>query len=218
MNLGLSVAGGEVAEGFEAWPEDKLPQTGSYKGKLKVLQLAKTGANSAKYPNCPMLRVGVELTDAGVATGFTAFRQLLLHDDFVRYVNQFLRALTDGSDAELAKIQKAFENNLVVDEREINVLKIGTYKVNSPEGQLPMLVSIKRGSYTPKGSTTPVANAQIQSFLLSEGASTGGSTKADEEPAAEEEDVDLTEDAEESTEDGSIFEDAEEDVSEEASV
>jgi hypothetical protein len=204
FNLGLNVSEGGVAEGYAAWPEDKLPQTGSYDGKLKVLQLAKTGPN-AKNPNCNMLKVGVELVDAGEATGYVAFRNIVLIENTVPFVNQFLRALTDGSDAELAKIQRAFENNLVVDEREVNVLKIGTYKINSPEGELPIKVSIKRGSYTPQGSTTPVANAQISSFLLSEGAPARGGSAVADEPVAEEADVDVTEDEPVDADD--IFED-----------
>lgn len=210
MNLGLNVSSGGVAEGYEAWPEDKLPDTGSYTGKLKVLQLTKTGPDAKKYPNTNMLRVGVELTNAGPATGFVAFRNILLVEDSVPYVNQFLRSITDGSDAALAKIQKAFETSLVVDEREVNVLKIGTLKINSPEGDRPIKVSIKRGSYTPKGSTTSVANAQISSFLLNEDAqssSGGGSSAAEEAPVEEEADVDL--DAGEETADESIFEDEE---------
>jgi hypothetical protein len=213
LNLNLNVAGQGVAEGYEAWPEDKLPDTGSYTGKLKVCQITKTGPNAAKYPNAPMLRVGVELTNAGPATGFVAFRNLLLVDDSVPYVNQFLRSITDGSDAALAKIQKAFENNTVLDEREVNVLKIGTVKVNSPEGELPIKVSIKRGSYTPKGSTVPVANAQIASFLLREDAESGsaGGSSAAEEVAAEEADVDL--DTPEETADETIFDDETEEAS-----
>lgn len=201
LNLGIKTSDVGAAEGYEAWPEDKLPETGSYSGKLKVCQLGKTSA-TAKNPNKLMLKVGVELVDAGPATGFVAFRNLVLIDSVAPYVNQFLRALTNGSDAEFDKIRKAFDSGPVVDERQINILKIGQWKINSPEGELPIKVSIKRGSYTPTGSTTPVATANINSFLLNANpsASGGGVVEDDDEPVAEEadDDVDLTEEADES--------------------
>jgi hypothetical protein len=148
-----------------------------------------------------MLKVGVELINAGVATGFVAFRNLVLIDSVAPYVNQFLRALTDGSDAEFDKIRKAFDSGPVVDERQKNILKIGTWKINSPEGEIPVKVAVKQRSYIPDGQTNAVRTAGIEAFLLTPNPAAAGGGVSDEEPVEEEDtDVDLTED-----EDGSIF-------------
>ena len=198
LNLGINTSAVGAAEGYEAWPEDKLPETGSYSGKLKIVQLDRT-SEKAKNPNKLMLKIGVELVDAGPATGYVAFRNLVLIDSVAPYVNQFLRALTNGSDAEFDKIRKAFDSGPVVDERQKNILKIGNWKINSPEGELPVKVSIKNRPYDGRRV------AGIESFLLAANpSSSGGGVADDDEPVAEEDDddtgseVDLTSDTDES--------------------
>jgi hypothetical protein len=37
LNLGITTSGVGAAEGYESWPEDKLPKTGTYDGKLKIV-------------------------------------------------------------------------------------------------------------------------------------------------------------------------------------
>lgn len=213
MNLGLNGADQGAAQGYEAWPEDKLPPTGSYNGVLKVCQMTKTGPN-AKNPDAHMIKVGVEINDPGQDWhGYVAFRNLVIIDKTIPYVNQFLLALTDGSDAAFDKIKKAFwDNGPIVDERQVNVLKIGTYKVDSPEGKLPIKVSVKRGGYYQgqAPNQTWVANSNIDSFLVNEGGGSGGGSSAPVVVAAEEDEDD---DGVVTDESGSIFdEDAEEAV------
>jgi hypothetical protein len=197
FDFGLSGADVGAAEGYEAYG-GPLPKTGSYTGKLKIVQISET-SQKAKNPGAPMLKVGVEINDAdqGVA-GFVAFRNLVIVDSVIPFVNQFLRALTDGSDAEFEKVKKAFwDDGPVVDDTKKNIHKIGNYKINSPEGQLPIKVSLKQRSYTPEGSTESRTVCEINSFLLSEGAAGSGSSSSDDEPIAEEDDSD--------TSDGSVF-------------
>src|SRR4051812_48434357 len=96
LNLNIDGVDQDAAEGYASW-SGPLPETGSYPGKLKIVQIKKTG-QKAKNPGAPMLIVGVELLDAEPkeAIGYVAFRNLVLLDQTIPFVNQFLRALTDG--------------------------------------------------------------------------------------------------------------------------
>lgn len=189
FNLSLNMDQG-VAEGYESY-SGPLPKSGSYPGILKIVQMGKA-SERAKNPGAPMLKIGVELTDAepSEAIGFVAFRNLVLVDSVVPYINQFLRALTDGSDAELAKIQKAFQNGIVLDDQQKNVLRIGPWKIGSPEGQIPVKVAVKQRSFsvTVDGKEELRQSCGIESFLLSDrpSSSNGGA----DEPVAEEDDDD----------------------------
>ena len=218
FNLDINGVDVGAAEGYEAYG-GPLPKTGSYPGKLKICQIVYT-SQTAKNPNKPMLKIGVELTDCDPpeAVGFVAFRNIVLIDSVIPFANQFLLALTDGSDAEFEKIKKAFYvNGPVVDESKKNILRIGTWKINSPTGELPVKVSVKQRSYL-SNSVPPESKTScgIESFLLLDTANRsarGG--VSDDEPIAEEEIVENQEEIEpvDLDDDESLFDDEEESVS-----
>lgn len=202
FNLSINGVGDEIAEGFEDW-KGPLPPKGSYPAILKLvkvkqikgktdnrLQIMVTLNTGDEYDKCPVFG-GVNLTDQGIP-----------------YINQFLAALSDGSDADIEKIEKAFYAGFVVDEKKENVLKIGVKKINSPEGTLPIMISLGHNVY--EGQTRP----KINSYLLP-GAGLGAGPDAAEEDEVVEEDTEdepVVEVEADETDDGDIFdeEDAEE--------
>lgn len=172
----------------------ELPPTGAYNGKLKIVtvgeisQAAKNPANRGK----PKFNVGVELcnTPDGKYDGFVAWGSLNLIESGVPYVNQFLHALTDGSEKSITAMEKAFyESGPVVDDRRQHVLKIGTIKVDSPNGELPIRISIKKSSYFNAETKQTTESSRIESFLLG-GGSTIKAKPSTVEEVVEEEDID----------------------------
>jgi len=169
-----------AAEGREAWAGE-IPPTGTYKGILKVVQLktisqeASVEANRGK----PKLNIGVELTEAGQYSGYVAWANINLVDQSIPYVNQFLISLTDGSDAQFAAIKKAFypPNGFVTDDRKQHITAIGKWKIESPEGTIPVLVSVKKRGYIPKGNNETTFVADVDSFLIGGGGAKGVGAK-----------------------------------------
>jgi hypothetical protein len=197
FNLGINGVGQEVAEARQDW-DGPLPPKGVYPGILKIvrvkqikgktdnrLQILVTLNTGDEYDKCPVWG-GVNLTDQGIP-----------------YVNQFLAALTDGSDSEIDKIEKAFYAGFVVDEKKTEVIRIGTKKINSPEGTLPILISLGHNTWEGK------VNPKILSFLLPGGSSASTST-ATEEVVEEDDDEDDVSDVDAEPSDGGIFDDEDE--------
>jgi hypothetical protein len=204
FNLGISAKAGleaGAAEGREAWAGE-IPVTGVYEGVLKVMSIGVIGEN-AKNAGKPKFAIGVELrnTPGGTYDGYIAWGNLNMIDSSLPYINQFLLALTDGSDEQFTLIKKAFyETTPTVDERQKHVLKIGRWNVNSPKGELPITVSLKQrpGYFNPETKQTGQPTASIESYLVNENNS-GPSTSTTEIPVEEEAEVEL--DAEDETED-----------------
>jgi len=175
VNLGLTVSDAGVAEERQSWAGE-LPPTGSYKGFVKVLSLGTIGPE-AKNAGKPKLSVGVELrADKGSPAqkydGFIAWGNLNLIESAKPYINQFLMALTDGSDEQFAAIQKAFENNIETDARKKHIEKIGRWNVNSPNGELPIMVSLSNKPFHNEKTNTTTQQVRVESYLLG-----GGGTK-----------------------------------------
>lgn len=173
FNLGINISDAGVAEGREAW-SGELPPTGSYTGILKVVSIGTIGPEAVNAGK-PKLSIGVELrAEKGSPSqkydGFIAWGNLNLIESAAPYINQFLMALTDGSEESLAKIQQAFENNIVTDERKKHVVKIGSLNVNSPEGELPIKVSLSNTPFHNKKTGVTTQQVRIQSYLLNEDA------------------------------------------------
>lgn len=87
------------------WYDGPPPPNGVYKGKIKYLAIGKiaTGENKGGQ----RIAVVVEITEgkyrgAGIGTGLNLTKQ------GEPYVNQFLRSLTDGSEAQWKGIREAF--------------------------------------------------------------------------------------------------------------
>ena len=195
FNLDINGINEGAAEGREAW-SGEIPPTGTYSGVLKICQVGTIGANSAENAGKPRLKIGVELrgTPDKKYDGYVAFGGVNLIESGIPFVNQFLMALTDGSDAEFEKIKKAFYSGFVTDERRVNVTGIGRWNVNSPEGELPIKISLKQQPprFVPETKTTLPPTTQIQSFLVSDNPKRpGGSVTAPEAVVEEESPVDL---------------------------
>lgn len=183
FSLDINGVGQGAAEGRAGW-SGELPPTGAYTGKLKVVsvgaisQAAKNPANRGK----PKFNIGVELTDTmdGKYDGFIAWGSLNLIDSGIPYINQFLHALTDGSDKSTQAIEKAFyETGPIVDNEQKHVVKIGTLTINSPNGELPIKVAIKKSSYFNPETKQTTESSRIDSFLP------GGGTAVKPKPATE---------------------------------
>jgi hypothetical protein len=196
----------EAAAGREAWAGE-LPPTGSYEGVVKVIlvQTISDTAQVVENRGKPKLSVGVELqnTPEGKYDGYIAYNNLNLIDSSIPYINQFLLALTDGSDSEFEEIKKAFYGGFVTDERKQHVTAIGRWKTNSPNGTLPIKVSVKKRSYKDKSDETQYVS-EVSSFLVGGGKKT--STSGPASAPVEEADVDLVDEDEEVSGD-SVFED-----------
>lgn len=198
FSLDINGVGAGAAEGRAGW-SGELPPTGAYTGKLKIVSLgqisqaAKNPANRGK----PKFNVGVELTGTpdGKYDGFMAWGSLNLIESGVPYVNQFLHALTDGSEKSITAIEKAFyEAGPIVDDRQQHILKIGNLKIDSPNGELPIKVSIKKSSYFNPETKQTTESSRIEAFLPGGGTAVKASAASRPEAIVEEEDDDIVDD------------------------
>lgn len=193
----------DAAEGFEVW-SGPTPHNGVYDGKLKVAQIIvidPDGRKKSKNAGKNRVKIGVELAgntgEDAKYNGFTAWGGVNLIDntDAKRFINQWLLALTDGSDAEFLAIKKAFyEGGLRVDEKKEHITAIGRWKVASPNGELPIKVSLKGRSFTKTlddGTKETRTNIDLASFLRRDGASSAGGVSPGDEPAEEPDEPDL---------------------------
>ena len=182
FDIGINGVNVDAAEGREAW-SGELPPTGSYEGILKILSVGVIG-ETAKNAGAPKLAVGVELrnTPDKKYDGYIAWGNLNLIESSLPFVNQFLLALTDGSDAQFDAIKKAFYvTGPTTDERKKHITKIGKWNVNSPEGQTPSKVSVtNRPYYNPRTQST-THSVQINSYLVSDNAKSSVGTSTPEE-------------------------------------
>lgn len=200
FSLDINGVGAGAVEGRAGW-SGELPPTGAYTGKLKIVtvgqisQAAKNPANRGK----PKFSVGVELcnTPEGKYDGFMAWGSLNLIESGIPYINQFLHALTDGSDKAITTIEKAFyEAGPVVDNDQKHVLKIGPWVIDSPNGELLIKVSIKKSSYFNPETKQTTESSRIESFLLGGGTAAKPSKAQPEQVVEEEDDDDIFDDEE----------------------
>lgn len=198
FSLDINGVGQGAAEGRAGW-SGELPPTGAYTGKLKVVsvgaisQAAKNPANRGK----PKFNVGVELSNTpdGKYDGFMAWGSLNLIDSGIPYINQFLHALTDGSEKSITAVEKAFyETGPIVDDRQQHILKVGSYAVNSPNGELPIKVSIKKSSYFNPETKQTSESSRIEAFLPGGGTAAKATGASKPETVVEEEDDDIVDD------------------------
>jgi hypothetical protein len=175
LKAGLSAG---AAEGREQWGGE-LPPTGSYSGVLKILSMGVIGPN-AQNAGKPKLQIGVELRDTPDKKydGYLAWGGLNLIESSIPYINQFLISLTDGTDAEFAKIKKAmYDDGPIVDEKKKHVLKIGNWNIASPNGELPIKVSISNKPYFNSATGVTTQSVRIESYLIGGGSASVGGAK-----------------------------------------
>ena len=200
LNFGFDGASDEIDEGFGHY-DGPLPPNGSYSGVLKVAKITAM----KKDPTKRRIQLLV-IIDHPDYKGYPAWGGVNLTDQGISYVNQWLRSMV-SSDEDFKKIHKVFfGRGPVVDEKKENILKIGTLKVNSPEGEIPVKVALKQRTWDGKTS------AGVQAFLIGDGESSSDDDDAIEEEGVEEDpDLDTDEDGEDGeVADESIF-DGEED-------
>lgn len=195
FNIGINGTEQGAAEGREAWAGE-APPTGSYSGVVKIISMDKIGPE-AQNAGGDKMKIGVELRaekdqpDLKKFDGFIAWGNLSLIEASIPFINQFLLALTDGTDEAFEKIKAAFYNNgPTVDERKKHVLKIGAYNVNSPNGELPIKISITNRPFTNTKTGVTRDSVQINSYLLG-GGSVVQNANAPQTGVEEESTVDL---------------------------
>ena len=188
FNLDINGTDQGAAEGYPVW-DGATPPNGVYDGKLKIAVIAAIGEKS-KNAGKPRVKIGVELAgntgSKAAFNGFTAWGGVNLIESGIVFVNQWLKSLTDGSDDEFEAIKQAFyEGGLIVDQKKEHIEKIGRWRVNSPNGELPIRITIKNRSFTNPDTKETRTTPGIESFLLRENATSSASGNDDDEPAEE---------------------------------
>ena len=195
FNFGIDGSNEDAAEGFPTW-DGPTPPVGSYGAKLKVAKLAqiKQGSQNAGKTRIMLL---AEITDPGPYKGYSAFGGVNVIDSGLQFVNQWLRSLTDGSEAQFTAIKKAFYRDgkglrpgTDYDEDTAHIKRIGKWLINSPDGQIPVKVTLQHRVNPNTGDT----QANVKTWLLGAGGTGSASTSTDEPVEEEAAVIDLDED------------------------
>lgn len=197
FNMDINGIDQGAAEGREAWAGE-LPPTGTYTGVLQVMSTDIT-SEDAKNPGKDKFNIGVALkdTEEGKYDGYLAWGSLTLIEVSIPYINQFLISLTDGSEAAFEQIKRWFygykdaqgnkvPNQIEVDERQKHVVKIGNYVIGSPEGVLPIKISISNKPFKNRVTDVITQQVRIESFLVGGGSHVQGAAP---EVAIEDEEI-----------------------------
>lgn len=191
LNFGIAdAADQEAAQGYPVY-KGELPPNGVYEGILKVMKVGKIGSGADKGKNRLQITIILDDPDHPEFDGCPVFGGLNLTDQGVPYVNQMLEALTDGSDKAKADVKRAFwKTGPIADDAKEHILKIGRLQVNSPRGEIRVMVATRQNTY--QGNTT----AQVQQYMLADsesGNSKGNSSDDDDvvDDVVEVDDVDV---------------------------
>ena len=186
FSFGIDGSNEDAAEGFPTW-EGPIPPVGSYSAKLKVAKLMQIKPGSANAGKTRVMLMA-EITDEGPYKGYPAFGGVNVIDSGLQFVNQWLRSLTDGSEPQFAAIKKAFYRDgkglrpgTDYDEDTAHIKRVGKWLVNSPNGSIPVKVTLRHRVNPNTGET----GAQVQTWLLGAGG-TGSLSTPDDEPVEEE--------------------------------
>lgn len=192
INFGIADAADVAAsQGFAPY-KGELPPNGAYEGILKVVKVGKIGSGENKNKSNLKITVVIDDEEYPEYDECPAFANLNLTDQGVPYVNQFLESLTDGSDKAKADIKRAFwKTGPIVDDAKEHILRIGKTQVNSPKGEIRVLIGTKLNTY--QGNTS----VKIQQWMLPDGE---GSGPVEDEVVEDAEVVDVVDD-EDTTED-----------------
>ena len=138
----------EAGEGGTFY-EGPVPPKGTYAGILKRLELIDENKNGD-----PMLKYLIELkarpgSDAEQYDGYGVWGNQNVTDQGKGYVNQFLDALTDGSEDQIIATRRAFWGGqlIVEDDGKGHVLRIGKMKIDSPDCSRKVAFQGKRTKY-----------------------------------------------------------------------
>lgn len=144
---------GDVSVGYTG----PMPTAGIYRGKLKRLELTKTGPQS-KNPGTPMLKLLVEIhepSDSKTAkfNGYGMWNNQTITEQSAPFVNQILNSLVKGNEKKFAAVKSWFWNGNLTTEKPDggHVHAIGKFKIGSPDCDIDVIVNTKkqpaRGSY-----------------------------------------------------------------------
>lgn len=175
FSLDINGVGKGAAEERQSWAGE-LPPTGSYDGILEILSMGRISDKAKKPENRgkPVMKIGVKLvnTPEKKYDGFIAWSRQNLLEGSEPYVNQFLHALTNGTQEEKTEIEKAFYGDeLIISEGRKHIERIGRWIINSPKGKLPIKVSVKKSSDYIEAQQKSVEKSEIESFLMGGNAS-----------------------------------------------
>lgn len=236
----FGVKGGADKEMEGSFYNGPVPPAGPYTGKLKILWLV-TNKN-----NDPMLKGMVELkAEKGHKNakydGYGVWFNLNVTDQGAPFINQFLAAISDGTELGIKKLKRAFWDGGITTEKPLpkkphesagEVIKIGTWKSGSPEGTTTISITTKK-SVNPKDDSEKL---DVRRWLMpavpeeeeydededgddeDEEASDGLDEFASDDSDDDEEDDDSSEDEEEEDDEDSDDEDDDEDEEEEEVV
>ena len=207
INFGIANAEDiAAAQGFENY-KGELPPNDAYRGILKTVKVRKIQSGEDKGKNGLMLVVILNDPKFPEYDGCPVFGNLNLTDQGAQYVNQFLEALTDGSDKAKTDIKRAFwKTGPIVDDAKEHILRIGKTQVNSPKGELSVLIGTKTSTYS--GNTS----VKVQQWMLENGENASGPAEDDivEEDEDDDSVVDVdSEDADDDNEEDPYAEDGE---------
>lgn len=141
----------DSASGFYDGPVP--PGRKIYRLKVRRMELGKAGPD-AKNPGAPKILVLLECQtkkshpDAQY-DGYGFFHNLNVTKQGAPFVNQFLDALAQGDEEAATKLKKDFwGGNAVVDgDGEGHVIRIGSKKINSPDGEQIVYALTKRATW-----------------------------------------------------------------------
>lgn len=207
--------------GQQGWNGPDLPK-GSWPCKIKRMEITKIkseGQNKGK----PRIRILLEVSglkgDKAKYNGHPIWDGLNIIEGSVGFVNGFLHALTDGSEAAKRAIESEFwdedkgpERKRVKVEKgprqgevETHIVKIGKVKINSPNGETMIQVTTRPGVVT-VGQNKGDYRAEVTGYIPF----TGPQSKADDDDELDDDD-DLLEDDDEALEGDEDIDDDEDD-------
>ncbi|WPH58013.1 hypothetical protein SEA_LUCKYLEO_65 [Gordonia phage LuckyLeo] len=145
VNEAINADAGDAQVGYTG----PVPPKGIYRGRLKRMELTKTGPNS-KAPGTPMLRMLVEIDEPKDSknakyNGYGIWNNQTVTKQSTGFVNQMLESLTGGIESKAKAVKTWFwKAQLNTEEPDGgHILAIGKLKINSPEADIPVIVSTK---------------------------------------------------------------------------
>lgn len=127
-----------------------LPPSGPYRGKLKRMELVKTGPQS-KNPGTPMLKMLVEIAEPSDSKNakyneYGLWNNQMITEQSTPYVNQILNALVKGDERKFTALKSWFWNAQLITEKPDggHIHAIGKFKINSPDADIDVIVNTKR--------------------------------------------------------------------------
>ncbi|QFG08206.1 hypothetical protein PBI_LAMBO_66 [Gordonia phage Lambo] len=145
VNEAINADAGDAQVGYTG----EVPPKGVYRGRLKRMELTKTGERS-NNPGTPMLRMLVEIDEPKGSkksqyNGYGIWNNQTITKKSTGFVNQVLEALVGGNEQKAKAVKTWFwKEQLVTDEPEGgHILAIGKFKINSPEADIAVIVDTK---------------------------------------------------------------------------